>query len=278
MSSRAPVTVGVLQSASRIGDVEENIRRISDAAGEARAQGADVLLTPELFTTGYAPGELAGVTARDARVIVDSCAAIAQRHGIALVASSPHVDAEGRRFIGACFFDASGEVLLEYRKTHLWGEDENAVFSSCTEAPRVTAWRGRTIGIEICFDIEFPETTRHLAREGAEIVFVPTALGVGGEYVSELLVPARAAENNVTIVFANHLDPETALVGRSRIAGPGGIQPLRMEQRAGVEVARIQDAEKAGWSAPDYLSHARFDAYARWDQASRERSSRATIR
>lgn len=54
------------------------------------------------------------------------------------------------------------------------------------------------------YDIEFPEPARVLAEAGAEVILVPTAIDHGGSYVPEVLVRARAAENGITIAYANH--------------------------------------------------------------------------
>ena len=80
------------------------------------------------------------------------------------------------------------------------------------------------MGLLICYDVEFPEPVRRLAVQGAQLVAVPTSLMAPSHWIAELLVPARAAENQVFVAYANRVGAEGELlyVGRSCVAGPEG--------------------------------------------------------
>lgn len=83
---------------------------------------------------------------------------------------------------------------------------------------------GVTIGILICYDIEFPEPARSLSLEGAAMLLVPTALTRPHDFVANTLVPARAWEDQLFVVYADRCGSEGDLdyVGLSTIAGPDG--------------------------------------------------------
>ena len=180
-------TMAVLQSAARINAVTENLERIAMFAQKAASRGADLLMTPELFTTGYAPGL---VKHSDGEMIRAELARIARQQGIALVGSS--VEAAGSDLhICASLFDDQGNELTRYRKAHLFGPDEKATFAPGNTLPELVPYRGLTLALGLCYDIEFPEYARSAAVRGADVLCIPTAVpttgdvGGGGE---ELLI------------------------------------------------------------------------------------------
>ena len=82
------------------------------------------------------------------------------------------------------------------------------------------------LGFLICYDVEFPENVRRLAKAGAEMILVPTALPQGSfsNFIATRVVPVRAFENQIFIVYADHggADRRFAYAGLSRVAGPDG--------------------------------------------------------
>jgi 5-aminopentanamidase len=190
--------------------------------------GADVLVLPELFLTGYNIGQLVHelAEARDG----PSLAAIshtAQWSGCALCVGFP--EREGNKvFNSAALISSRGEQICVYRKIHLFGEQEAALFSRGEELA-VAELAGRHLGLAICYDIEFPEVARDLKRQGAEVVLVPTANMTPYTEVPTTLVRARALENAVTVAYANHCGSENGMqfTGLSGITGPDGLDLAR---------------------------------------------------
>ncbi|MFB9376901.1 nitrilase-related carbon-nitrogen hydrolase [Kineococcus gynurae] len=233
--STAPggLRVAVLQATGVVGDAAANLARVRSAAREAAGAGADLLLTPELFVSGYAP---ARVGDDDGAAHRRAVAGIARETGIAVVASTVERDGDARH-ICASLVDAAGEEVTRYRKSFLFGAEEEAVFIPGGAAPEVVALNGVTVALGICFDVEFPEFTRPLARRGVQLLLVPTAVpGPGsGQFsdphrVPELLVPARALENGLTLAYANHHGPE--FTGSSSITDPFGAPLARAPRDA----------------------------------------------
>jgi 5-aminopentanamidase len=223
--------------------------RLAAAAARAGAVGADVLVTPELFATGYStpfgppdPG------------LVARLREIAREHRTALVASEPH---EGH--ITAVVITADGGLAGRYVKTHLWGDDERAAFTPGDGTPLLVDLGGLRCGVVICYDVEFPEVVRGLALAGAQAVLVPTALD--DEAVARVLLPARAMENRVGIAYANQIGP--GFCGASVIAGPDG----RELARAGTDTEdllvadlTVDDLDRAR-ARGDYLADRRPETY-----------------
>ena len=223
--------------------------RLADAAARAAAAGADVVVTPELFATGYGrpfgppdPG------------LVARWQEIAAACRIAVVASEPH---EGH--ITAVVVRADGTVAGRYAKTHLWADDERAAFSPGDGSPLIVELAGLRCGIVVCYDVEFPEVVRGLALAGAQVLLVPTALD--DEAVARILVPARAMENRVVIAYANHVGP--GFCGASVIAGPDGRELARAgtatEELLVADVTAEDLARVRGLG--DYLADRRPETY-----------------
>lgn len=202
------------------------MQRLDAIAAQARAQGADLLITPEMALTGYAIGA-EGVAARaepDDGPLAHAVATIAQRHGIAIVYGYPEHHPNGKPFNAAQAIGPDGVRLMNTRKTHLFGDMDRAQFSAGNTASQVFTWRGWRLGLLICYDVEFPETVRGLALQGAEAVLVPTANMVPFDSVQRVLLPARALENGLYVAYANACGSEGDLTynGQSCAMGPDG--------------------------------------------------------
>ena len=189
-----------------LGTPAQSLARLDAIAAQAQAQGADLLLCPEMGLTGYAigPNRVATLAEPANGPLAQAVGAIAQRHSIAIVYGYPERHPSGEKpFNAAQAIGPNGEALGHYRKTHLYGELDHAQFSAGNAASQVFAWRGWRLGLLICYDVEFPEAVRSLALQGADAVLVPTANMVGFDEVSTLLVPARACENRLVVAYAN---------------------------------------------------------------------------
>lgn len=272
--------IAVMQDKAVVGDVDANLAIIDRRAGEAAARRADVLVTPELFVTGYAPKRLHAGDPTQQTDIAGALAATAARHGIAVLASYPEVatadtpaargggaPGETARHIAATLFDTDGRPVLHYRKVNLFDDDEAAAFSSGTDAPTTVELAGMRVSVIICFDVEYPEMTRAAALAGADVILVPTALTAGFDDVPQVLVRARALENGVGLAYANHVGVEDGLTfgGGSVIVGPDGGLLAQGGDGAELLVADItRDDVAAARDAVPYLAKLRRDTYASW--------------
>jgi predicted amidohydrolase len=259
-----PLRVAVLQSTGLVNSPQENLRRIAARAREARRLGADILVTPELFISGYAPSLVHGKDGAAQRV---QLADIASSTGLALVASTVE-HAGGNHYISASFFGPDGSELTRYRKQHLFGPAERQAFEPGQEQPAVVPFSGINVALGICFDIEFPEFARAAAVAGAELLCIPTAVplrsgnpGDGGDdhpfdtrLIPSMVVPTRALENQMFIAYANHSGSHFA--GLSTVADPYG---RRLAAAADEDQLILADVDPAvlrrARRDTDYLSH-----------------------
>ncbi|NEB05903.1 carbon-nitrogen hydrolase family protein [Streptomyces sp. SID13726] len=219
----------LLQSSGRPGSVEGNLKVLDEGAGRAAAAGAALLAAPEMFLTGYAIGDdVARLASAADGEEADAVAEIAVRHGLAIAYGYPERSGDAV-YNSAQLISADGTRLANYRKTHLFGCFERDRFTP-GEQPVVQAeLGGLRVGLMICYDVEFPENVRAHALAGTDLLIVPTAQMHPFQFVAESLVPVRAWENQMYVVYVNRVgrEGEFEFVGLSVLAGPDGVARAR---------------------------------------------------
>ncbi|MFF8094921.1 carbon-nitrogen hydrolase family protein [Streptomyces sp. NPDC016675] len=214
----------LLQSSGRPGSTAENLKVLDEAARRAAAAGSGLLVTAELFLTGYAIGDAIAALAEPADGdAADAVAEIAGRHGLAVAYGYPE-RAGADVFNSVQLISADGTRLANYRKTHLFGCFEREHFTPGEKSVVQAQLDGVTVGLMICYDVEFPENVRAHALAGTDLLLVPTAQMHPFQFVAESVVPVRAFENQMYVAYVNRVgqEGEFEFVGLSALAGPDG--------------------------------------------------------
>ncbi len=243
-------------------DTERNLRKAEEfAKTAAETEGCHFLCFPELFITGALSGDSLEYAQTIPGPFTDRFSDLASRYGIHIVMGSMIEKADGRIYNTRVLIDDRGDIAGTYRKIFLWCGEK--FFTSPGTSPGLFETKWGTIGIEICWDLAFPELTKNLARKGVRIVFCPTLWTHDDRYsyigmrpdadamkaripdvdTEEVFintcVAARAIENNIAFVLVNgcgktkiRSDVHT-LVGHSQIALPfyGRWKVLAAEER-----------------------------------------------
>lgn len=217
--------LAALQMQATPGDVAANLARIGAAAERAAAAGAALLVAPELAVTGYGAGDAFDELAEPAEgAAVASLAELAAATGVAIVAG--FAERDGRSVYNSAVFADGRRRPTVYRKSHLYGPYERSHFAASPPQATLFEFSGLRLGMLICYDVEFPENVRRLARAGADAVLVPTALPTGphAAFIAGSMIAVRAFENQLFVAYANHAgaDGRFAYAGRSVIAAPDG--------------------------------------------------------
>ncbi|MGN6168063.1 MAG: nitrilase-related carbon-nitrogen hydrolase [Solirubrobacteraceae bacterium] len=192
------------QLAPRVGDLEGNLAASVSAIREAVDHGAEVVVLPELVTSGYvfaSREEAASVAIAADDPLFSEWAAEATRvadgRGI-VVGGFCERGEDDRLYNSAAVVDPSG-VRAVYRKLHLW-DREKLFFEPGNRPPPVLDLAVGRIGVMICYDLEFPEMSRMLALEGAELIAVPTnwprAQWPTNEHPPEVVIAMATARTN----------------------------------------------------------------------------------
>ncbi len=242
-------------------DVAGNLRRLDETCASAAARQVEVLVTPEMFTSGYGitPDQVSRL-AEDAGGPTEAAVArIARRHRLAIAYGHPERSADGGAYNAATLVGPDGVVRGRHRKVHLFGDLDRKLFSPNAGPPAAFDFEGYRVGMLICYDVEFPEAVRHLAVDGARAVLVPTANMTGYEEVQQVLVRARACENGCSVIYANYCGADDVFEynGLSVICGPRG-EVLAQASGQGEELII---ADLPGKPAGSYLADRRADLY-----------------
>jgi predicted amidohydrolase len=242
---------------------KDNLEMLRRSAREAAEQGAQLLICSEMFLSGYNIGDTVFELAEAADgSSMQKAAQIAREANIALLYGYPE-RFEEVAYNSAILIDRNGTMLANYRKTHLYGQQENRLFQP-GDYLVIVELEGVKVGLLICYDVEFPEAVRALALAGAELIAVPTALMEPYCRVAQLVVPTRAYENQVFIAYANRCGHEADLnyCGLSCIVGPDGKDLVRAGTIEGLFVAEINVADiMASRGKNPYLTDLRADLY-----------------
>ncbi len=201
-------------------------------------------------------------------------AAVAVRHGLAVGYGYPERNTEEHGVLhnSLLLVGADGVPLANYRKTHLYGAFENQWFTPGDDGVVQAEVGGLTVGLMICYDVEFPENVRAQALAGTDLLLVPTALMHPAEVVAESVVPVRAFENQLYIAYANRTGPEGdfEFVGLSVLAAPDGTARARAGHGEDLVVGDVDPAFlAASRELNPYLRDRRPDLYGPWSEPPR---------
>jgi len=208
-------------------NVAATLSSLKQTVIQAADWGVELLVLPEMCMTGYniTPTELDEVAESQQGELFTQIAQLAQTHSMAIAYGYAERDVNGHIYNSVQLVDDTGTSQLNYRKTHLWGELDQSLFQAGSALSSVVNIKGWQVAAAICFDIEFPETARHLAIAGAELIIVPTGLMHPFYEVAQQVVPVRAYENGLFIAYTNYCGQERDIryIGCSCIVDPNGL-------------------------------------------------------
>jgi predicted amidohydrolase len=208
-----------------LGAVEQNLSRIGERLTEAAGRGAKLIVFPECAATGYcfeSAAEAAEVAQPIPGPITETMAKLCERHGTHAVFGM--VEQEQNRLFNAAVLVGPQGVLGHYRKIHLPYLGLDKFTTPGDRLFRVDHAANVRIGMSICYDGSFPESTRSLALLGADLIVLPTNWPPGAETTAQYVTNARAVENNVYFMAVNRVGVERGFrfIGHSKIADPHG--------------------------------------------------------
>jgi predicted amidohydrolase len=229
-----------------------NLSRVRAALDEAAHGGAALAVFPEATMVRFGSDLRAAAEPLDGPFCAGLGAACAAT-GVAAVAGVFEPAAHGRVYNTAVAFSGAGSLAASYRKLHLFdalGQRESDLVAPGS-APVIASLAGIPVGLEICYDIRFPELSRALAAGGAPLLTVSAAwqAGLFKEEHWVTLLRARAIENTVWVAAAGQVpDPDSPPtraptgVGRSMLIDPLGVVRADLGPSAGVVVAEADMA------------------------------------
>ncbi len=224
------ITAGIFQFNPVFGDIKKNINTIELALKES---AAGLIVLPELCTTGY--------QFRNKEELFKLAEQVPDGDTVKLLCE---ISKDCNNYIvfgmaeieGGCLYNSAvlvgkGCFIGKYQKAHLFFEEKEIFSPGKTEFPVFSTEAGK-IGLMVCFDWIFPEVSRILSLEGAQVICHPSNLVL--PYCQEAMI-TRALENRVFVITANRTGKEDRknsgalnFTGKSQITGPDGEMLFRM--------------------------------------------------
>jgi predicted amidohydrolase len=245
------IRVACCQVPLHIGDITGNGVATTTAIEQAASAGAQLIVLPELASSGYVFADRAELVSlaetRDGPSITE-WANLATALGVTIVAGFPEA-AGDKVYNSAAVVDPTG-LRGVYRKAHLW-DSENPVFDRADDLPLLVDTEHGRLGVMICYDIEFPEWVRAVALEGADLLCAPVNWPLlprpdGERPTEQVRALAGAGMNRLAIAVCDRVGVERGQdwIGGSVLIDADGY-PLAIAEygKAGNVIADIDLAE-----------------------------------
>ncbi len=243
------VTAAAIQFTVQQGDLAANLAYLRQALPRAAERGAQLVVLPEMWSTGFAYKALNELAQQTAGVVAE-LQELSARHRLVIIGSQPEPAGDGRVYNTAHVVD-NGCLVTNYRKLHLFsllGEDR--AFRGGDGWCLAETSLGK-IGVIICYDLRFPELSRRLALEGARVICVPAQWPKPRQEHWRTLLRARAIENQLYVVAANACGQIGKLdfFGMSMVIDPQGEVLADAGERPGEITAPLSWEAMDAWRA-----------------------------
>jgi omega-amidase len=229
-----------IQMNVKTGEIEQNLKTSITLVEKAMSFKPHLIVFPEMFATGFAYPYLINMAKQYFEELAAFLVNMSNRTGAFIVGGSIPELHEGKLYNTTLVVSPERKILGFYRKIHPFSmTDENKYFTGGDHIAIIDTPLAK-LGIVICYDIRFPEISRKLTLEGAEVLIVPAQFPHPRQHHWETLLKARAIENQVYTVGVNRIGgnhPE--YFGHSMVVDPYGDVVEELEDKEGILVSQI---------------------------------------
>ena len=226
-------------------DKYDNIEKLAELLADGAAEGADMISLPEMWNCPYRTENFPVYAEPERGDSWLALSTLARKNHMYMVGGSiPELGEDGRIYNTCYVFDREGRQIGKHRKVHLFDiyaygqqlfKESDTLTGGSAFDTFETEWC--TMGVNICFDIRFPESSRIPALKGAKVIFNPASFNMTtGPAHWELAFRQRAVENQVYMIgTAAARAPESGYVGwgHSIITDPWGKVLMQMDEKEG---------------------------------------------
>jgi predicted amidohydrolase len=240
------IKIALAQLELELANPERNLQQAKRAVSEAARGGAEIVLLPELWASGYDLENAREYASPLGSGYFASMQDLALENRIAVGGSLIEV-ADKTLFNTFLFVDQEGKELGSYRKAHLFGMiGEQDSFAAGKQLRIIDSPQGR-IGLALCYDLRFPELFRAYAVEGVQIILLVAEWPRRRIAHWDILLQARAIENQCFIAAVNKVgtSKDQQLGGNSAVIGPMGEVLVKGNADPGILIAEV-DLEEVG--------------------------------
>jgi predicted amidohydrolase len=255
-----PYLAAALQMTS-LPDLDKNLAQAEELIQLAVNRGADLICLPENFAFLGDEEAKTLLAEKIAQASQKFLVTMAQRYQVTILGGGFPVPADeieatkGKMFNTALLVGPEGTELSRYRKIHLFDVNlpdgntyrESETIVAGSEPPEVYhSDKLGNLGLSVCYDVRFPELYRHLAKNGANVLFVPAAFtAYTGKDHWQVLLQARAIENTCYVIAAAQVgkhNPRRQSHGHAMIVDPWGVVLADAGDQIGLAIAEINPA------------------------------------
>jgi len=232
--------VGVIQMSCYLGDKAKNMEKAILYIKEAVAKEAKLIVLPELFSTGYNVEELDLSLAEYVNdETLQKLGNISKENDVYIAGAIIEKGDERGTLFDTAFLIGPEGLIGKHRKVHLWNKEKTRFLKG--DEYTVFQTRLGKIGLQICYEIGFPEGARIQSLKGADLVLYPSAFGSPRLYAWEIATRARALENGIYVIAANRVGVEKDIIfaAQSKIISPNGSILVSAGEEEGVIIADV---------------------------------------
>lgn len=251
------VKISLAQMDVVLGEPETNLETVRLMAAEAARRGSQVLVLPELWSTGYDLENAAKHATGVHEGIFTQVREIAMHHELYVLGSCLSLLGDGRSGKSgqygntAVLCNPQGEMMGQYSKVHLFRLMQEEQYLTAGERLALVDSEWGKLGLAICYDLRFPELFRRYALDGAKVVFLPSEWPHPRLAHWQTLLRARAIENQFYVVACNRVgrSKETDFFGHSCIIDPWGQTVIEAGEEAmlvtcEIDLARVDEVRR----------------------------------
>ncbi|WP_428910190.1 carbon-nitrogen family hydrolase [Niallia sp. Krafla_26] len=224
------------------GEPEINYTKIEKYIKEAAQQNADVIVFPEMWNTGYALRELDRLADENGSKTQQLLKQLSFKYSVNIVGGSVATKRDGKFFNTMYITDRQGNILSQYDKAHLFKLMDEHHYMEPGQRMNNFELDNIPCGGVICYDLRFPEWIRQHVLQSAKIMFIPAQWPTKRIDHWQVLLQARAIENQCFIVAVNRVgkDPNNDFNGHSMVIAPWGEVLLSGQTDEGIYYTEIE--------------------------------------
>lgn len=233
--------VATIQMDLALGDPQKNLLRAEELVRKASSQGPDVIILPEMWNTSYDLKNLKDTADSDGKPSAQRMGQLAKELGVNIIAGSIADKRRDKIYNTAYVFNRQGEEVAQYSKTHLFGLMNETDYLERGNKRCLFQLDGITCGLIICYDLRFPELSRSLALDGAQVIFIPAQWPQPRIHPWRILIQARAIENQLYTVAVNRvgIEGKAEFFGHTMVADPLGQIVYEGDEKEEVQVTQL---------------------------------------
>lgn len=242
MSSREiKMKIACVQMDIAFGNPGKNFAAVESLTKEAANEGADVVVLPEMWNSGYALTSLDRLADHEGEETKTLLNSLAKNYNMNIVGGSVSTKKNGEFYNTMFVVNRNGDVVAEYDKAHLFKLMDEHLYLKPGHKVNLFKLDDVDCGGVICYDLRFPEWIRAHTLQGAKIMFIPAEWPKKRIDHWQLLLQARAIENQCYVVAVNRVgsDPNNEYNGHSMVIDPWGELLVYQQQGEGIYYTEI---------------------------------------